>query len=191
MTTMDSTIDRTGVDSEDPLLEHWGWLLGLGGLSVVAGVTALLSPALSGLAVEVVLGALILTEGFLEAVHAIRLRHLPGAGWRGFGALLAMGLGGMLLGYPGAGVLGLALMLGSFFVAAGLIKLALAWQLERIRGRGWLAFHGVLSTTLGALILCGWPWTAPGVLGLLVGVDLMFSGWWLVMLALAARAAAS
>jgi uncharacterized membrane protein HdeD (DUF308 family) len=41
---------------------------------------------------------------------------------------------------------------------------------------------------LGALIWAQWPSSALWVIGLLVGIQLVFTGWALVMLALAARA---
>jgi len=171
------------------LEEHWGWLIALGGLTMLGGVLALLVPALSALAIELVLGALLIAEGALETVHAFRVRRWRGMLWRLLGALVALVAGGLLLSHPTAGVLGITLIVGAFFVAAGIVKLVLAYQVHPVRGWGWLGFHGVLSTLLGGLILCGWPWAAPGVLGLLVGIDLLFSGWWLVMLGLMSRAA--
>lgn len=174
-----------GVD----LGEHWGWLMGLGGAMILAGLGAMIVPGVSAVAVELVIGALFVVEGLLEAYHAFRWRNWSGAALRGLGAALALTAGGLLLTHPVAGVLGLTLLVGGFFVAASVVKLTLAWQLEALPGRGWLAFHGLLSGVLGTMILAGWPWAAPQVLGLLVGIDLLFNGWWLVSLAWLARRA--
>jgi uncharacterized membrane protein HdeD (DUF308 family) len=46
---------------------------------------------------------------------------------------------------------------------------------------------GILALALGALILAQWPEAAARVIGLFVGIDLMFAGWTSIMLAMAAR----
>jgi uncharacterized membrane protein HdeD (DUF308 family) len=56
------------------------------------------------------------------------------------------------------------------------------------RGWGWLLASGILSLILGVLIWAQWPASGLWVIGLLVGIQLLFTGWSLVMLALAARA---
>ena len=52
---------------------------------------------------------------------------------------------------------------------------------------GWLLASGILSVLLGVLIWAQWPASGLWVIGLLVGIQLLFTGWSLVMLALAAR----
>jgi uncharacterized membrane protein HdeD (DUF308 family) len=54
-------------------------------------------------------------------------------------------------------------------------------------GRGWLLLSGVASLLLGIMIWAEWPVSGVWVIGLFVGIDLLFYGWWLVSLALAAR----
>ena len=44
-----------------------------------------------------------------------------------------------------------------------------------------------VSAILGVLIWAQWPASGIWVIGLLVGIQLLFTGWALVMLALAAR----
>ena len=50
-----------------------------------------------------------------------------------------------------------------------------------------LAVGGVLSIVLGSLIWADLPSSAAWAIGLLVGIDLVFTGWGLIMAALAAR----
>jgi uncharacterized membrane protein HdeD (DUF308 family) len=52
---------------------------------------------------------------------------------------------------------------------------------------GWLLSSGVIAFLLGALIILLWPAVAGWVIGLLVGIDLMLSGWWMLMLAFASK----
>jgi uncharacterized membrane protein HdeD (DUF308 family) len=44
-----------------------------------------------------------------------------------------------------------------------------------------------LGIVVGALIWAGWPASADWALGLMIGIELVFSGWALVMLGNAAR----
>ena len=50
-------------------------------------------------------------------------------------------------------------------------------------------FNGLVSLALGGLIVAQWPSDAAWVIGLLLGIDLVFGGWSLMALALAARTA--
>lgn len=52
---------------------------------------------------------------------------------------------------------------------------------------GWLLVSGLLSLIAGVLIWIGWPSSAAWALGLLVGIELIFGGWSMILLALAAR----
>jgi uncharacterized membrane protein HdeD (DUF308 family) len=51
----------------------------------------------------------------------------------------------------------------------------------------WLLLHGVVNLLLGLLIWRQWPLSGLWVIGLFIGIDLLFNGWSLVMLGLAAR----
>ncbi len=47
--------------------------------------------------------------------------------------------------------------------------------------------NGVIDVVLAILILNQWPESGLWVIGLFVGIDMIFNGWSLVMLAMAAR----
>jgi uncharacterized membrane protein HdeD (DUF308 family) len=49
---------------------------------------------------------------------------------------------------------------------------------------GWVLFGGVLNLLLGILIWQQWPFSGFWVIGLFVGIDMIFNGWIWVMLAL-------
>jgi uncharacterized membrane protein HdeD (DUF308 family) len=52
---------------------------------------------------------------------------------------------------------------------------------------GWMLVSGISDLALAAIIILGWPMTAGWALGLLVGINLITSGWAIVMTALAGR----
>jgi uncharacterized membrane protein HdeD (DUF308 family) len=52
---------------------------------------------------------------------------------------------------------------------------------------GWLLTSGIINLGLGIIVWSGWPVTGLWVLGMFIGINLLFSGWARVMLALALR----
>ena len=57
-------------------------------------------------------------------------------------------------------------------------------------GAGWLAVNGALSLLLGLFILVDFPSSADWAIGLLVGIDFIFTGWVLIMISMAGKQAA-
>jgi uncharacterized membrane protein HdeD (DUF308 family) len=76
--------------------------------------------------------------------------------------------------FPITGTLTLTLVIGAYLFATGLLKIIRAVQLRSMPAWGFLLFDGIL--TIGLLISLRWPSTAAWALGLLVGIDLLFSG---------------
>jgi len=78
---------------------------------------------------------------------------------------------------------GLTLVMGMFFLIAGLFQLIAAlWA--HLPGWGWQALSGVVTSILGVLVLAGWPASGLWVIGLFVGIELIFYGWAWIALAI-------
>src|SRR5260370_36644658 len=95
----------------------------------------------------------------------------------------------MLLWRAIGGVLSLTIVLTAFFVVEGIFQAtaALIYR-DGIPGSwGWLLVSGLADLALAAIIIMGWPGTVVWILGLLVGINLLTSGWAVVMVALGAR----
>jgi len=168
------------------IVPRWRPLLVLGLLAAGAGVIAVLAPQISTLAVSLIIGAL-LFDGVLQGIHAWSLRGGGSFVWRAGMAVLSLIVGAVLLLAPQVGIVALTIVVAIFFLLGGSLKLALAWQLRPVVGSGLLGFAGALSLLLGILIVFMMPAVAAWVLGLLVGVDLVIAGAWLITIALAAR----
>jgi uncharacterized membrane protein HdeD (DUF308 family) len=172
----------------ETLSRNWGWLLALGILMIVLGAFAIAAPYGATLAVQFALGWILVIGGIAEAIHAFMAR-----GWGGFllellSAILYLVVGVLLLVNPVGGALALTIVLAVFLIVEGIFKIMMAMRVRDHRGWGWLLASGVLSVILGVLIWAEWPASGLWVIGLLVGIQLLFTGWSLVMLALAARA---
>jgi uncharacterized membrane protein HdeD (DUF308 family) len=89
----------------------------------------------------------------------------------------------------GRGVLSLTIVLTAFFIVEGVFQAAAAliYREAMPTSWGWMLLSGLADLVLAAIIIMGWPGSAVWVLGLLVGVNLLTSGFAVVMVALAAR----
>ena len=149
---------------------------------IVLGTVAIVAPGLATLFVTTFLGWLFI----LSAVAEFYLAFQVHGGWRIAGAVLtglvSLVAGAWLLLNPAAGALALTFLLAAYFVATGVVKAVAAFQLRGTGGSGWTYLSAACSVLLGLLVFSGWPGSAVWIIGLIVGIDLLFYGWALVAL---------
>ena len=165
---------------------NWGWFLGLGVILIVAGTIALGSSVMATLVYVIFYGWLLLIIGVIEAVQAFWQRKWGGILVHLLGGILAAVVGLIIVANPGAGALVLTLILAVFFMVTGLFRIMAALMM-RFPHWGWLLVSGVITLTLGVFIWRQWPVSGLWVIGLFIGIDMIFVGWSWVMAALAAR----
>jgi len=171
------------------LHEHSGLFLAEGIILVILGLLAIVVPPLSTLAVTILIGWLFVISGIAGLVMTFMARRAPGFWWALLSAVIALVAGAFLLWQPLVGVLSLTYVLIAFFLIAGVLSIFLSIEHRReLVGRwGWILLSGVVDLIIAGIILAGLPGTAAWALGLLVGIDLVFGGTALIMVALAAR----
>lgn len=109
------------------------WWLGLlGGLaSVVAGVLALIWPGITALVLAILVGIWAVVAGAAQIATAFRLREAGGRVWLlALAGVLSVIAGIVILVWPAAGAIGLAVLLGVFAVVYGAALGALAVSLR-------------------------------------------------------------
>jgi uncharacterized membrane protein HdeD (DUF308 family) len=173
--------------------DHWRLFLIEGIILVVLGSAAILVPPLASLAVALVLGALFLAGGVVGLITTFVGRRAPGFWWALISALIAIVAGLLILGWPVSGVVSLTFVLTAFLVADGVLMILFGLEHRRQLSQrwGWLVANGVLDLLLAAVIVWALPGSAIWALGLIVGIDLVFGGWSLIAVSLAARPKAS
>lgn len=113
----------------------WWILLLLGLAGTAAGVLAALRPALTALALVIVIGVNALITGILEIALAINLRKFIEGEWLLIlSAVTSIAFGLLILAYPGAGALALVWMIGAYALLTGTLYLALALRARRRAG---------------------------------------------------------
>jgi uncharacterized membrane protein HdeD (DUF308 family) len=175
----------------DQISHHRGWFIFLSLLLIVAGVAAIAFPVLSSLAVEVWTAIAFIIAGVAQTIHAFAVRS-----WGGFFLGLLVGLlylvaGVVLWNNPLAGVVTLTVFLAAVLVVDGVFRSILAFQIRPRAGWLWLLFGGIVSIILGLMIWGQLPSSALWVLGLLLGINLVFSGFTFLMLSTSKPAVAT
>ena len=166
--------------------KRWFWFLGLGVLLIVLGTSAIGSSVLMTLATMELIGWLLIGTGLFQIVHAFATR-----GWNGFfvdllSGILSTVVGGLIAASPGATAVTLTLLIAMFLIFGGISRIVVALSF-RFPNWIWLLVHGLINLWLGVAIWKEWPFSGLWVIGLFVGIDMIFNGWSLVMLALTAK----
>jgi uncharacterized membrane protein HdeD (DUF308 family) len=161
-------------------IDRLNWL---GIVLVALGVAAVLTPAVAGSAVVIVIGFILLIAGIMTVARGVKAEA---------GVEKAMGLilgiitalaGITVIGHPLFGLAFLTLLLVGYFVVEGVWKIVVSFRYKLATGWNWLLASGVLSLLLGLLIWSQWPVSGMWAVGVLVGVNLFGTGLALVTLA--------
>jgi len=160
-----------------------------GVVMVVLGVLAFAVPVAATIAVEIYIGCLLLISGIVGLIALFSAKDMPAFLWSLITAALSAAVGALLILKPAEGALSLTLLLTAFFVVEGVFQVVTSVAYRGVIGRswGWMMVSGVADLLLAAIIIFGWPTTAFWALGLVVGINLITSGWAIVMAAYAGR----
>jgi uncharacterized membrane protein HdeD (DUF308 family) len=173
----------------DQVVEHRGWFIFLSVLLIVAGAAAIAFPVLSTIAVEIWTAIVFAIAGVAQTIHAFAARSWGGFFWGLLVGFLYLAAGLVLWRNPIAGVVTLTVFLAAVLVVDGVFRSVLAFQIRPRPGWFWLLLGGLVGIVLGVMIWQHLPSSALSILGLLLGINLVFSGFAFLMLAMSGPAA--
>jgi uncharacterized membrane protein HdeD (DUF308 family) len=153
-------------------------------LLIGLGLAAAIAPNFSTIVAETWVAAILISAGAAKLYYAFETREQEGFVWKLLLGLLYVATGIMLLAKPLTGILTLTLLLGSFLLTEGVFELLLAFKLRGKPNWSWVVFNGIVTLVLGLMVLFGWPFNAPWLLGTLVGASIFATGLSRVMLSL-------
>lgn len=156
---------------------------------LLLGFAAIAFPVFFTFGLEQLLGWILVIAGIAQGVRVYQFWGTPGNFATLVNGILSLIVGVLLLAYPLGGVLTLTLLLTVFFLIEGVFKIAFSISFKEYLNWGWLLLSGVLALVLAGIIWSGWPGSALWVLGLLVGINMIFFGASLLSLAFSARKA--
>jgi uncharacterized membrane protein HdeD (DUF308 family) len=172
-----------------PIRAHWRMFLIEGIVLIVLGLAAIALPLVAGLAIAILVGWLILIGGIVGLAASFLTRAAPGFWWSVLSAVLWIAAGVALLAWPAAGLVYFTVLLILWFAIEGIVMVLYA--LSHRRGAtarwGWMLASGLVNLLLAVILGAALPGTAAWAVGLLVGINLLFSGVSLASIALVAR----
>jgi len=176
------------VDTQEQVANNAAFLVIFGCLLASLGVIAIGAPLAAGLAVEVIVGIMVLTRGLMQLYYGFKVRqwgHRFGS-YMGMGsiavALLSVAVGVLLLVSPMTGLRFLSMVLAAYLIVAGGFEVLHAIELSAARGWGIVALSGMAGVVLGILIWQQWPLSGRWATGVLVGLSFIVSGGALALL---------
>jgi len=168
------------------LRRHWFWFLLFGAALILLGLFALSCSYSATLATVFTFGVLLLVGGLLELIVSFYA-----GSWGGFflallAGVLTLVLGFIMINHPGEIAVVYTLILAVVFMASGLVRV-IGSLMGRFQNWGMVLLSGIVTFILGLMVWRQWPYSGLWVIGLFVGIDLIFYGWAFVSLALRVR----
>jgi uncharacterized membrane protein HdeD (DUF308 family) len=167
-------LSATSLGSRELRALTWGWWLALliGALSVVAGVIVILKPSNSLTTLAVIFGIFILIDGIFELVGSL-IGETQNRGLLAVIGVLSVIVGVLLIRHPVGGVKAVALLLGLWLIAAGVVRFiaALAFPGDRL----WRIVVALVLTIFGIVIVSS-PHIGYATLALIAGICFILYG---------------
>jgi uncharacterized membrane protein HdeD (DUF308 family) len=168
------------------LKDNWGLFLALGIGLILLGVAAIACPVVTGVAVIIVIGAMLLVGGVLQFIAAFFTRA-----WGAFFLNLLVGIlyvivGLWMLKWPLQSLAALTILIAAALLVGGAFRIVNA-LVARYEGWGLVLLGGIIDVLLGLFIWVLGPYEDLWVIGTFLGINLIFSGVTWAALALSIR----
>jgi uncharacterized membrane protein HdeD (DUF308 family) len=167
--------------------KKWGWLLALGILFFILGIIGLGMSVSLTLVSVLFFGWLVIIGGAFQLVEAFKVKGWKGILWHLLLGVVYLFAGGIIVYDPVGGAIALTMFIAAALIAAGVLRIILAFQLKGEPGWWWPLVGGLLSVVLGVLIMAGWPSTALWIIGMFIAIEMISNGWSYIMIALIAK----
>ena len=152
------------------------WYLVQGGLMILAGILALVYPAISSVAVVFFIGWLLIFSGIFQGISLIGARQVPHFWLQLISVALFIVVGALFLRNPGESLLTLTLLLIVFFLIEGISKVIFALTIRPFPNWGWVLVSGIVGMLLAFYLWASIPVSAAWLLGVLLGIELICEG---------------
>lgn len=167
-------------------LQHFmssAWLAGLlAVLEMVFGFILLSFPFILGTSAVWVCGFVLVIVGIARLVQAFMYAYNR---WWNFPAgIVFIALGVLMVLLPVLSLELWTLMLGCAFTLGGIVRLGIAISKRKEQGSAWRFFNALVTLILGVLVLWQWPASSLWLIGTFIAIEMIFSGWTLLFLAL-------
>ncbi len=152
----------------------WGWWLALlvGIVSIVAGAIVIAKPSNSLSTLAVIFGIFILADGIIELIAALS-SHTENRGSLAVIGVISVIAGVLLIRHPLGGVRAVALLVGIWLIAAGVVRFIAAF--ESPENRVWRIIAASILAIFGIIIVAS-PHIGYATLALITGIGFICYG---------------
>lgn len=165
----------------EKVAEKFGsYTLTIGILLVVLGTAGIVFPVMMSIMTSVFVAWPLLVGGIIWAVHTYKHSRKNVMDW--LKPALLFITGSLLILFPVSGVEVIGMFLSFYLLMDSFSSFSLAQSAYPTKGWGWMVFNGVASIAMATLFLAGWPDTSLWLVGLYVGISLLFDGWAMVFI---------
>lgn len=167
---------------------RWGTLFLFGCLQLAMGAVSMIVPELTSFTAALFFGTTLLVLGVLQFAGALADRHVTGDWLRILSGLLYMCVGLLMALFPLLGALTLVALVAVAFIVEGALLAGSAVWLKPPPNWKLQMWGGLAGSAIGVMLLSGWPLAGVSALGVMLGINLLFSGLVHCALALGVRA---
>lgn len=161
----------------DEIEKHSGIWSVLGAIvMVIAGLLAISLPLATTTALSVLLAWLLIAAGIGHLIAAFRYKNFASFVWELIVATAAIFAGAFMRTHPAMGPVTFTFVLAVLFLASGISEFALFFRIRSAPHSVWILMNAALDIIIGLIVLRNWPANSLWLLGVLVGISLLFAG---------------
>jgi uncharacterized membrane protein HdeD (DUF308 family) len=169
------------------ITSNWYWYIVAGIVFLIGGFIGISKPVIASFTVETMIAIFFIVGGLLQAFQLFRATKNSSFIWSLLLGLLFIILGVVLLRNPIAGLFSLTIIAATLIGASGIVKLIYAFKLRPLNGWLWMLISGIISITLAFIIFTNIMASAAITLGILLSVELISSGIWMLLIGFSFR----
>lgn len=149
-----------------PLGTVGGVLIAAGIIEILFGMAAISAAAFAGVVFALLLGAAILVSGILELIGAVARNNMAGL----LLGLIGIAAGILAIANPLFGLAFLTVIIGAYLLGTGLARLFGSGR------TGWTRIGGAAGILLGIVVFSSISTISAGLIGLIVGLNIIIDG---------------
>src|SRR5215831_18337897 len=175
----------------DNIKRRSAWSIFIGALTALLGFFLIAYPMATATITIMLLGWVLIFVAIAQNVFALH-SHTVGRFFAKVLLAILYGLAGVVLAFfPGVGVAGLTMMLGTLLLVYAGVESATAFKVRPVEGWGWFLVNAIVTFLVAMLILAKWPSNSLWAIGTLVGASVLMGGISRIMIAAGIRSGIS
>lgn len=169
------------------LKQKSNWFIVVGIILIILGALALGYQFIATVFSVYFIGTLLIIAGVAQVLHSFSIKGFGQTALWAIMGILYIFIGLMSFVKPIAVSSALTLVISFLLIMSGFTQIFAAFNNRNLPRWGWILTSGIITLILGLIIITGWPYDSLWVLGMFLGIDLVFQGWAYVAIGVALK----